>query len=64
MGGKKFICVEIEIRNIHTTELWTTRKNKLIVSPSDIGILNMLKLKTYYFIDFEYVALTIQIKLY
>lgn len=49
--GKKLEAIE-------SSNFWKTKKEELILSPSDIGIHNMLKSgNEYYFIDFEYAGL-------
>ena len=43
---------------IEETKFWDIQRNELIVSPSDLGLHNMIKNKeAYYFIDFEYAGL-------
>ena len=47
-----------ELKIVEGTSFWDTQRNELIISPSDLGIHNMLTMKgKYCFIDFEYAGL-------
>ena len=58
VNEKLILQAQKEMNMIKEMNFWETQRNGLIVSPSDIGLHNIIKNEEkYYFIDFEYAGL-------